>query len=60
MNYHDDHPYYKAVSKVLNEYDIHEPQLIEDILDSLFLNPVDIRKWTEEQILASKGEMRFS
>ena len=60
MNYTTDHPHYKAVQKVFDDNLMRvDDNLIQQILGSLFLNPVDIRKWTEEQLLA-KGEMSFS
>jgi len=60
MNYPTDHPYYRAVKKVFDENLMRvDDNLIEQILNSLFHNPVDIRKWTEEQLQA-KGEMSFS
>ena len=60
MNYPTDHPYYRAVKKVFDENLMRvDDNLIEQILDGLFHNPVDIRKWTEEQLQA-KGEMSFS
>ena len=60
MKYTTDHPYYKAVKKVFDDNLMRvDDNLIEQILHSLFHNPVDIRKWTEEQLLA-KGEMSFS
>ena len=60
MNYPTDHPYYRAVKKVFDDNLMRvDDYLIEQILHSLFHNPVDIRKWTEEQLQA-KGEMSFS
>tara|TARA_Y100000004_G_scaffold98579_2_gene110420 strand:+ start:1576 stop:1758 length:183 start_codon:yes stop_codon:yes gene_type:complete len=60
MKYTTDHPYYKAVKKVFDDNLMRvDDNLIEQILHSLFHNPVDIRKWTEEQLQA-KGEMSFS
>ena len=60
MKYPTDHPHYKCVKKVFDDNLMRvDDDLIEQILDSLFLNPVDIRKWTEEQLQA-KGEMSFS
>jgi len=60
MKYPTDHPHYKCVKKVFEDNLMRvDDNLIEQILDSLFLNPVDIRKWTEEQLQA-KGEMSFS
>ena len=60
MKYTTDHPYYKAVKKVFDDNLMRvDDNIIEQILDSLFHNPVDIRKWTEEQLQA-KGEMSFS
>lgn len=60
MNYPTDHPYYRAVKKVFDDNLMRiDDNIIEQILDSLFHNPVDIRKWTEEQLQA-KGEMSFS
>ena len=60
MNYPTDHPYYRAVKKVFDDNLMRvDDNLIEQILHSLFQNPVDIRKWTEEQLQA-KGEMSFS
>ena len=60
MNYSTDHPHYRAVKKVFDENLMRvDDNLIEQILNSLFHNPVDIRKWTEEQLQA-KGEMSFS
>lgn len=60
MNYPTDHPYYRAVKKVFDDNLMRvDDNLIEQILHSLFHNPVDIRKWTEEQLQA-KGEMSFS
>ena len=60
MKYTTDHPYYRAVKKVFDDNLMRvDDNLIEQILHSLFHNPVDIRKWTEEQLQA-KGEMSFS
>ena len=60
MKYPTDHPYYRAVKKVFDDNLMRvDDNLIEQILHSLFHNPVDIRKWTEEQLQA-KGEMSFS